>query len=605
MMSAAPREPGTGKRESVGGCAYGPSPVHLGARTCAQGVEFGVWAPVVTRLAVRSQDQSADLERLDRGVWHGVLPGLQAGADYVFVLDDEHERPDPRSLWQPEGPHGPSRVLGPQPAASPFSPPQLRDVVLYEMHCGTFTPGGTFDTAIERLDYLHALGVTAVEVMPVAGYAGRHGWGYDGVNLDAVHEPYGGPLAFRRFIDACHKRGLAVVLDVVYNHLGPDGNYLAEFGPYFTDRYQTPWGSALNYDGPGSDFVRSHVIDNAVRWVRDFGVDGLRLDAVHGIIDTSSVHLLEEIASSVHAAKPGALVIAESDRHDPGIVTTFGLDAQWADDLHHALHVRLTGERHGYYQGFDAPGMLERALTDGWSYTGQYDPVRDRRHGRSTAGLGGERFVVSAQNHDQVGNRAAGDRLAALVGPKAAAIAAVVVCCAPFVPLLFQGEEWGETQPFLYFTDFDSELGAAVARGRRQEFAAFGWGDQVPDPNDEETFTRSVLDWSRARGPMLTLYRSLLALRRQVPALRDCRRDLVRVRGDAQDDVLVMTRDHPVGGTAVVVANFGSQPRPLPREVDGLVERVVTEPVTAGVLAPLSAGVWTAEQPGADESEGG
>jgi maltooligosyltrehalose trehalohydrolase len=551
----------------------------LGPRPAGAGVEFSVWAPAVASLAVRLGGRTVALEREARGVWRGVVAGARPGDDYLLVLDGGRERPDPRSLCQPGGPHGPSRLvdLGPRPA--PFTPPTLPELVFYELHCGTFTPDGTFDAAAVRLPHLVDLGVTAVEVMPVAAFPGRRGWGYDGVDLYAVHAAYGGPAGLRRFVDACHAHGLAVVLDVVYNHLGPDGNYLAEFGPYFTDRYSTPWGSALNYDGPGSDFVRDFVLDNAELWLAGYGVDGLRLDAVHDIYDRSSVHLLEALTDRVHHCRPGSVVVAESDLNQPALVTSLGIDTQWADDLHHAIHVALTGEHDGYYRGFEGLGQLARALTEGWVFTGQYHPALDRAHGREPVGLGGERFVVCSQNHDQVGNRAFGERLVSLAGPRLDAVASVLVACAPYLPLLFQGQEWGETRPFLYFTDHEPALADAVRRGRRSEFEAFAWSGQVPDPNDPATFERSKLDWAKAATgpppeglalPTLELWRRLLRLRRRLPALGNCRRDLARAWADERSGLVVLERGDPAGSQALVVANLSAEPRPLPPAARGL-----------------------------------
>jgi maltooligosyltrehalose trehalohydrolase len=429
--------------------------------------------------------------------------------------------------------------------------------------------------------------------MPVAAFPGSRGWGYDGVALYAVHEAYGGPAGFRRFVDACHDAGLAVVLDVVYNHLGPDGNYLGEFGPYFTGATTTAWGPAVNLDGPGSDFVRGFVLDNAEQWVAGYGVDGLRLDAVQALFDRSSVHLLEALSARVHAARPGSVVVAESDLHQPLLVTAYGIDAMWADDLHHALHVALTGERSGWYQGFQDPGALAEALRTGWVFTGQYHPYLDRRHGRDPVGLGGERFVVCAQNHDQVGNRPFGERLAALVGPDLDAVASVLVACSPFLPLLFQGQEWGETRPFLFFTDHRPELAESVRRGRRAEFAAFEWGARVPDPNDPATFERSKLDWDKAGGETLELWRTLLRLRREVPALGNCRRDLTTARVDPERRLVVLERGDPSGSRAVVVANLGQRSQHLPVDPGKLRLRVATRPrLPSGELSGASAEVW-------------
>jgi maltooligosyltrehalose trehalohydrolase len=566
----------------------------LGPRLVEGGAEFGVWAPRVRSLAVRLGGRTVPLEREDRGVWRGSVEGAKAGDDYLLVLDGERERPDPRSGSQPHGVHGPSRLvdLGPRPV--PFATPALCDLVFYELHCGTFTPEGTFDAAIARLGHLAGLGVTVVEVMPVAAFPGERGWGYDGVALYAVHAAYGGPAAFRRFVDACHAAGLAVVLDVVYNHLGPDGNYLGEFGPYFSDTVTTDWGPAVNLAGPGSDFVREFVLDNAEQWVTGYGVDGLRLDAVQALFDRSSVPILEALATRVHAARPGSVVVAESDLHQPLLITAYGIDAMWADDLHHALHVALTGETSGWYDGFQGLDAVAKALETGWVFTGQYNPHLDRRLGREPVGLGGERFVVCSQNHDQVGNRAFGDRLAALAGPDLDAVAGVLVACSPFLPLLFQGQEWGETRPFLYFTDHGPGLAEAVREGRRAEFAAFDWGARVPDPNDPATFPRSKLDWDRAAGPVLELWRTLLALRREVPALGNCRRDLTTARVDPERRLVVMERGAPSGSRAVVVANLGQRSQHCPVDTGKLRLRVATRPCSpSGDLSGASAAVWT------------
>jgi maltooligosyltrehalose trehalohydrolase len=567
--------------------------VNLGPRLVEGGAELGVWAPRVRSLAVRAGGRTVPMEREDRGVWRVRVDGVAAGDDYLLVLDGERERPDPRSRFQPHGVHGPSRLVDLGPPPDPFATPAaLKDLVFYELHCGTFTPEGTFDAAIGRLGHLAALGVNAVEVMPVAAFPGSRGWGYDGVDLYAVHAAYGGPAGFRRFVDACHEAGLAVVLDVVYNHLGPEGNYLAEFGPYFSD-ITTDWGPAVNLDGPGSDFVRGFVLDNAEQWVAGYGVDGLRLDAVQALYDHSSVHILEELATRVHTARPGSVVVAESDLHQPLLVTAYGIDAMWADDLHHALHVALTGETSGWYEGFTDLSSVAKALETGWVFTGQYSPHLDRRHGRDPAGLGGERFVVCTQNHDQVGNRAFGERLAALVGPDLDAVASVLIACSPFLPLLFQGQEWGETRPFLYFTDHEPGLAASVLEGRREEFAAFGW-DDAPDPNDPASFERSKLDWSQAGGETLALWTTLLRLRREVPALGNCRRDLAAARVDPERRLVVLERGDPSGSRAVVAANLGEGSQHVPVDTGKLRLRVATRPcLPSGDLSGASAAVWT------------
>ncbi len=484
---------------------------------------FEVWAP-----GRRSVDAIVDGRRValaprDGGWWEGVDANAGPGSRYGLSLDGGDVRPDPRSPSQPDGVLGLSEVIDHGAHRwndAGWRGAELPGLVIYELHVGTFSPAGTFDGAVERIDHLAGLGIDAVEVMPVAEFSGDRGWGYDGVDLYAPHHAYGGPAGFKRMVDACHAAGLAVFLDVVYNHLGPVGNFLSEFGPYFTDRHRTLWGEAVNLDGPGSAEVRRFVIDNATAWVRDYHVDGLRLDAVHSMFDESPVHLLEELTADVKAAASAAgrtaVVIAESELNDPRIVRDrkaggFGLDAAWADDWHHSLHALLTGEVAGYYEGFGSLERLALALRQAW--------VR----GPSPAGLPPDRFVVAAQNHDQVGNRAGGERLGALVSLGRLKIAAALLLTAPFTPILFEGEEWAATTPFLYFTDHaDKDLARAVSEGRRQEFAAFGWKpEQVPDPQDPGTFERSKLRWDElARAPhreMLDWYRRLLALRRSLP----------------------------------------------------------------------------------------
>ena len=439
---------------------------------------------------------------------------------------------------------------------------------------GTFSPEGTFDGVTARLDHLVDLGITHLELMPVNGFSGTRGWGYDGVNLFAPHEAYGGPDGLKRLVDACHARGLAVLLDVVYNHLGPEGNYLGRFGPYFTDRYRTPWGDAVNLDGSDSDEVRRFFCDNALMWLRDYHLDGLRIDAVHAIVDTSAVHILEQLAAEVDALERetgrSRVLIAESNLNDPRIVRPrehggYGIDAQWSDDLHHALHVALTGERSGYYEDFEGLGDVAKALTDAYVYDGRYSAFRRRRHGRPATGLSGNRFLGYLQTHDQVGNRARGERIGHLVSPGRVRAAAAVVLCAPFVPMLFQGEEWGATAPFQYFTDHrDPALAEAVRDGRRREFAAFGWApEEVPDPQDPATFERSRLDWAEPdREPhrsTLAWYRDLLRIRRAHPALTDGDRGAVRVEFDAGAGWIRMER-----GPVTICANLSEAPARIP-----------------------------------------
>ena len=537
---------------------------------------FAVWAPRATSVEVEALGRREALRSIAGGWWDGDVPEAGSGDDYSYVLDGGSPLPDPRSPWQPQGVHGPSRLV--DHAAFSWTDAgwrgrPLRDAVIYEMHPGTFSRAGTFDGAIEHLPHLVNLGVTAVEVTPVAAFPGTRGWGYDGVALYAVQDSYGGPEALKRFVDACHASGLAVVMDVVYNHLGPDGNVLGDFGPYFTDRHRTPWGDAINYDGPGSDQVRSFVVENALMWLRDYHVDGLRLDAVHAIFDGSAVHLVEQISGAVHAlaAQQGRelWVIAESDLNDPRVVREpelggYGADAQWSDDFHHALHAALTGERNGYYVDFGSVADIAAALRQVFVSPGQYSPFRDRRHGRDVADLPATRFLGYLQNHDQVGNRARGERSGALMSVGRLQIGAALVLLAPFVPMLFMGEEWAASTPFQYFTDHqDPALAQAVSQGRRREFQAFGWEpEEVPDPQDPATFERSKLNWSELdsepHATVLRWHRDLISLRCEVPGLRGGDRDAIRVDHDAEMRTLVMEREG-----VTVACNWGDHPASL------------------------------------------
>jgi len=535
-----------------------------------------VWAPRARRVELEAGGSRHPMQPRPDG-WFESEPGLAPEVDYAFRLDGGEPLPDPRSPRQPRGAFGPSRRV--DHAAFPWSdrgwqPPPLGSAVLYELHVGTFTPEGTFDAAIARLDPLVDLGVTHVELMPVATFPGHRGWGYDGVLLYAPQESYGGPEGLKRLVDACHRRGLAVLLDVVYNHLGPAGNHLPRFGPYFTDRHHTPWGDAVNLDGPESDEVRRFFVDNALQWLRDYHLDGLRLDAVHALLDTSALPFLEELAAEVavlerHLGRRLALV-AESDANDPWLVRSrdaggCGLDAHWSDDFHHALHALLTGERGGYYEDFGGMAPLARTLEQVYAYAGDYSPHRRRRQGRPATGLPADRFVVCLQNHDQVGNRAAGERTSHLLSPERLRVGAALLLTSPYIPLLFMGEEWAASTPFQYFTDHaDPELARAVREGRRREFAAFGWRpEDVPDPQDEATFTRSTLDWKeRERSPhreILDWHRRLIALRRDRPDLTDPRRDRIAVTHDEAAGWLVVQR-----GATAVVAHLGEERQRIP-----------------------------------------
>ena len=531
---------------------------------------FRVWAPLATAVELDRSGRRIPMAPAGGG-WHEVdVDDDGAGVDYGFALDGGPVLPDPRSPWQPAGVDGPSRTV--DHTAFRWTDDDWRGVhlpsaVIYELHVGTFTPDGTFDAAIDRLDHLVELGVDVVELMPVAQFPGARGWGYDGVDLYAPHASYGGPDGLKRLVDACHAVGLGVVIDVVYNHLGPAGNYLGQFGPYFTDRYATPWGQAVNLDGAGSDEVRAFFVDNALMWLRDYHADGLRLDAVHAILDTSATHLLEELAGQVEslAAALGRplFLVAESDLNDPRVVRRrevggYGMDAQWSDDFHHAVHAALTGERDGYYADFGSLAHVATALRRAFVYAGEHSPHRGRRHGRLDPTLSGHRFLGYAQNHDQVGNRAQGERSAGLMSPGRLRLAAALVLTSPFVPMLFQGEEWAAGTPFQYFTDHaDAALGRAVREGRRSEFVAFGWDPaEVPDPQDPATFERSRLDWSqlgeKEHAAVLDWHRRLVALRRAVPALTDGRMDAVDCRFDEGAGWLVVRR-----GPVTVAGNIG------------------------------------------------
>jgi maltooligosyltrehalose trehalohydrolase len=507
---------------------------------------FRVWAPKAKRVDVEVRGEPLLMSAGEDGWWSAEIPSVEPGTDYTFVLDGGAPLPDPRSPWQPHGIHGPSRTI--DHGAFPWTDRHwqagpLSAALFYELHIGTFTPEGTFKAAIEKLDHLVRLGITHVELMPVAEFSGSRGWGYDGVYLYAPHHAYGEPDDLKRLVDACHARGLAIVLDVVYNHLGPAGNYLDRFGPYFTNRYATPWGAAVNFDGPFSDEVRRFFCDNALMWLRDYHFDGLRLDAVHAIIDTSATHFLEQLAGEVAdlEAQIGRhlQLIAESNLNDPRIVRPqelggYGIDAQWSDDFHHALHCVLTGECDGYYADFGSLGDLAKALHRVFVYDGRYSVFRKRRHGKPPAGLSGHRFLGYLQNHDQIGNRANGERSSHLMSLGRLKVGATLVFTAPAIPMLFQGEEWGANSPFLYFTDHeDPELGRAVTEGRWREFAAFGWRtEDVPDPQAPETFEHSKLNWhERGEEPhagLLAWHSRLIQLRREIPALSDGRLERVR-----------------------------------------------------------------------------
>jgi maltooligosyltrehalose trehalohydrolase len=521
-------------------------PERLGASALSDGAtRFAVWAPLADRVEVVLDDgaRTVPLAPTSAGYHETRVEGVGPGDRYRYRLHRPDgstlDRSDPASRWQPDGLHGPSAVdddVFPWSDAG-WRPRPLHEQVLYELHVGTFTPEGTFEAIIPRLAELADLGITAIELLPIWQFPGERNWGYDGVLPYAPQHSYGGPAGLRRLVDAAHAAGIGVVLDVVYNHYGPEGNHLADFGPYLTDRYDTPWGQAVNVDGPGSDPVRRYAVENAVRWVRDFHIDGLRLDAVHAIVDTSAVHLLEELVTAVHreAARLGrtALVIAESELSDPRLVRVpevggYGLDGQWLDDVHHALHVAQTAERTGYYEDYVGLEDLARILRDRFAYAGRYSTHRGRTVGRPARDVAYERFVACTQNHDQVGNRMLGERKTALLGFEERKVSAAALLLLPFTPMLWMGQEYGEVAPFQYFVSHtDPDLVEAVRSGRRREFAYFADQGEAPDPQAVETFERSRVDWSlRSEGDharMLEVYRRLLALRRELPGVRDPR----------------------------------------------------------------------------------
>lgn len=547
----------------------------LGAHILHPGsCSFLVWAPRAKQVEVSIAEPSQraiDMTSLPFGYFHTEVDGVEAGAEYKYRLDGVKERPDPASRFQPHGVHGPSQVV-----SSHFNWKDqawrgmpLSRYVIYELHVGTFTPEGTFDAIIPRLESLKDLGITAIELMPIAQFPGGQNWGYDGVYPFAVQNSYGGPDGFKRLVDGCHNAGIAVVLDVVYNHLGPEGNYSTDFGPYFTSNYKTAWGDALNFEGPDSDPVRRYFIENALQWVDEFHVDSLRLDAVHAILDISARPFIKEMAVTLQnfAERSNRLVylMPESNRNDAHMVRSpevggWGLASVWNDDFHHALHVMLTDERDGYYQDYGGIEDLARSLRQGFVFTGQYSKYRKRRHGNSSSNLQGEHFIVFAQNHDQIGNRRQGDRLGHVVSFDELKVAAATVILSPFLPLIFMGEEYDESAPFPYFVSHgDPDLIEAVRKGRIEEFDCFDHSAHVPDPQSDETFLRSKLNWDlRNNGHhkiLWNFYQELFRLRREVPALAQL--DMEAIEVEAMSGTLFLRRWN---GSSQVLAIFHFDP---------------------------------------------
>jgi maltooligosyltrehalose trehalohydrolase len=568
---------------------------------------FSVWAPGAREVSVvlggSGEFKTYAMRSGSGGWWSADVAEAGHGTDYAFALDGGEPIPDPRSQWQPRGVNAASRVYDHSRFA--WNEPHWRGLalpgaVLYELHVGTFSAEGTFDAAIAHLDHLAHLGIDAIELLPCNSYAGQHGWGYDGVDLYAVHEPYGGPDGLKRFVDACHQRGIGVVMDVVYNHLGPDGNYLARFGPYFTDTHATPWGTAVNLDDAYSDEVRRFLIDNALMWLRDFRCDGLRLDAIHELRDDRAIHFLEQLAVEVESLatmeRRPLFLIAESDLNDPRVIRPriaggYGIDAQWCDDVHHALWATLSGERQGYYEDFGSLPVLAKALNQGFVHDGGWSSFRKRSHGRRPLATKAPQFVTYVQDHDQVGNRAVGDRAAATLSDGLLCAGAALLLLSPFTPMLFMGEEWGARTPWQFFSDHAAELGRAVSAGRRREFAEHGWStDEIPDPQDPATFAASKLDWNEARTGrgrrLLQWYQQLIALRRAEPALAEHQLGQARFQYDELDGWFVAWRGNPDGESIAVAVNLSERAQDVPVAGELLMSSAQVQPVEGGYSLP-------------------
>ncbi len=566
-------------------------------------VLFRVWAPHHPHVSVvtwkNDSETVAPMERRDLGYFEQHIGGLSAGDRYAYRFENGDTRPDPASRWQPDGVHQPSALFFPEEhrrTAADWRGIPRDDLVIYELHVGTFTSEGTFDAVIPRLPELRDLGITTLEIMPVAQFPGERNWGYDGVHPYATQNTYGGPEALQRLVDACHEQGLAVLLDVVYNHFGPEGNYLGDFGPYFTDAYHTPWGSAINYDGYDSEPVRRYAIDNAVMWVRDFGFDGLRLDAIQNIFDFGPRHVLAELQDEVQQVareqNRSVHVIGETDQNDARQITSqeqggIGLDGVWSDEFHHSLHSLLTCELEGYYADFGSPDHLVKSFNDAFVYDGQYSAFRRRRAGSPAGDAPRSCFVVCTKNHDQVGNRALGDRPANYLSPAQQRLWASLMLVSPFVPLIFMGEEYSEERPFPFFCSFgDKGLVEAVRAGRRREFEElkFKWGTEIPDPQSEETFESAVLSWSwpegsRAAGTRV-LHRDLLRARRSWSGLRDRKHTqaelIAGAPSSAANEQPLLKLRRGADPSLLIIANLTEEPHPLPAEIAARNDLILT-----------------------------
>jgi len=538
--------------------------------------EFRIWAPKAQQVELDIAGERYPMTKDDRNWWKTDVHTTN-GITYGFRIDGADPIPDPRSGWQPQGVHKPSKIVDHNNFRwkdQSWQSPPLSSAIIYEIHTGTFTPAGTFDAIIDKLGYLVDLGVTHIELIPVAEFPGTRGWGDDGGHLYAPYHSYGGPEGFKHLVNACHMQGLAVILDVVYNHFGPEGNYLARLGPYFTHRYITPWGDAINFDDKGCDEVRRFFCDNALMWFRDYHVDALRLDAVHAYRDNSAINIMEQLAREVKIleAQIGRhlSIIAESDLNDtrviqPWEVGGYGIHAQWSDDFHHALHSIITGEKDSYYADYKTLSDLAQTIQQGFLYAGRYSEFRQRCHGRPVKNMAGYRFVSYMQNHDQIGNRALGQRIHHLANLNRVKIGAALLLTSPFIPMLFQGEEWASSSPFLYFTGYnDPTLADAVREGRRKDFIEYGWNPtDVPDPQDSATFEASKLKWNEIgtepHASMLDWYRKLIRLRKTLPCLRDGDLNVLNIQHDENAQWLIIER-----GFITIVVNFATQPRQIP-----------------------------------------
>ncbi|HLI80775.1 MAG TPA: malto-oligosyltrehalose trehalohydrolase [Candidatus Binataceae bacterium] len=566
---------------------FGARPVPSG------GVEFRVWAPLVKEIAVKLKSPSEIIRPMDcsDGVFTTAIKEIGAGADYVYVIDGKKERPDPVSRFQPEGVHGPSRVVDPDGFKwndVGWKGIALEDYVIYEFHIGTFTAAGTFASVIEKLGYLRDSGITAIEIMPVAQFPGSRNWGYDGVYPYAVQSSYGGPEELKRLIDAAHRAGLAVIMDVVYNHLGPEGNYLPEFMPCFSGKYKSPWGEALNYDGPYSYGMRRYMIDNSLCWLSEYHIDALRLDAVHSILDFGAKHLLAELSEKFHdeAKKLGrkAYLIAESDLDDVRVITSvanggWGMDAQWNDAFHHAVHTAITGDHHGYFLDYAGLPDLRKAIVEGYVYDWRFSKFRKRFHGSSSKERPGSQFVVFTQNHDQVANALAGKRPATSHSIGVEKAAAALMICAPNLPMFFMGQEYGASTIFTYFTDFqDRDLANAVSEGRKKEYEGF-LDEGFIDPQSQEAFDSSKLDWREVEQPrhqeLLKFHRELLALRKRHKCLSNCRKDLTSVEFNQAERWITIERRDDSGERALIVCNLDNQRVEIPIGESGALKLVL------------------------------